>query len=86
MHGAATHSSLARSRTALTQSILLLEKFYGLIFIRLSETTTEEMMCARVLCCVSPNPNNSMSCVLAAAASSSVVSQPERITKQNRSE
>lgn len=45
-------SSLTRSRTALTQSILLLEKFYGLIFIRLSETTTEEMMCARVMCCV----------------------------------
>lgn len=40
MHGDTFVHSLA-----ISQSILLLEKFYGLIFIRLSETTTEEMMC-----------------------------------------
>lgn len=45
MHG--WHISAPHSHShCLTQSILLLEKFYGLIFIRLSETTTEEMMCA----------------------------------------
>lgn len=36
---------------AISQSILLLEKFYGLIFIRLSETTTGEMMCDCVCVC-----------------------------------